>query len=670
MSFDELLRDLATSLTDPAETTGEKLREEFIQECHRVDADPREQQRIDDIADLVDADEALYEQALAAIDHGEKDSAAHLLRQCAQSGIGEAAWLLAQLLEGIGDLSEAMTWYQRACADGDMRAAEKLAALDFLGACLEKASPDSLQAHAVSPQSQLTSAAAEQVWETVRAAQEQAKRIVADAREEADKALDQAVKISRAAQEKAERIITEARNEAVQVVEFASQCVQALPGLEPLAVAGASDREQDLVSCLSVPAESAEALPPASDQSSSRRPGFRFRFSRAGDSTEFPVTLALGARGHEPIARNGDSDGTNFWESLNEDQKRAFTSMATRRVFATGARLMQEGEHGDHVAVILGGLTEIRVGGPGGERVVAERGPGQLIGERAALEVNPRSATVIARETVLALVMRTKDFTAFIATYPAVLKIVENQIYDRLREVPALREPGRQPDLYGGPADDWAAPNRYPRNTSLSALSGQNCTIVRTDVVGFGADDRSDDHRRIIRHACLATTRAALASAWDMSRREDRGDGLLIIVPPGIPTAQVIERLVMILPRELKRHNRIYSGPAHIQLRVAVTVGPVEEDSAGVAGKAIIQASRMLDAPAFKQAIADQAAVLGVVVSSFVYETHIQPGGSSLDPGEYAEVPVRVKETSTSAWMQLIGQLATEGHEGPLRRGR
>ena len=93
-----------------------------------------------------------------------------------------------------------------------------------------------------------------------------------------------------------------------------------------------------------------------------------------------------------------------------------------------------------------------------------------------------------------------------------------------------------------------------------------------------------------------------------MSRREDRGDGLLIIGPPGIPTAQVIERLVMILPRELKRHNRIYSGPARIQLRVAVTVGPVEKDSVGVAGRAIIQASRMLDAPAFKQAIADQAA--------------------------------------------------------------
>jgi class 3 adenylate cyclase len=254
----------------------------------------------------------------------------------------------------------------------------------------------------------------------------------------------------------------------------------------------------------------------------------------------------------------------------------------------------------------------------------------------------------------VALVMLTADFAAFISAYPAVLKIVENQIYGRLREAPTLRAAGRQPDLSGGPADDWTALNRYPKSAASSVLSGQNCTIVRTDVVGFGAASRSDDHRRIIRHACLATTRAAMASAWDMSRREDRGDGLLIIVPPGIPTTKVIERLVMILPHELKRHNHIYGGPARIQLRVAVTVGPVEEDSAGVAGKAIIQASRMLDAPAFKQAIADQAAVLGIVVSPFVYETHIQPGGSFLDPSEYAEVPVRVKETSSSAWMQLI----------------
>ena len=51
----------------------------------------------------------------------------------------------------------------------------------------------------------------------------------------------------------------------------------------------------------------------------------------------------------------------NFWSSLNADQKRAFRAKAHERVFAAGARLMQEGDHGDHVAVILSGVTEIRV---------------------------------------------------------------------------------------------------------------------------------------------------------------------------------------------------------------------------------------------------------------------------------------------------------------------
>ena len=52
-----------------------------------------------------------------------------LLRQCAEAGTGEAAWLLAQLLEKTGSISEATIWYQRARDDGDARADEKLTAL-------------------------------------------------------------------------------------------------------------------------------------------------------------------------------------------------------------------------------------------------------------------------------------------------------------------------------------------------------------------------------------------------------------------------------------------------------------------------------------------------------------------------------------------------------------
>lgn len=129
MSIEDLLRDLARILADVPEGTGEELREEFIRACRRVDDDPREQQRIDDIADLLEAEETLYAQARAAADRGDTDAAVPLLRQCAEAGTGEAAWLLAQLLEKTGSISEATIWYQRARDDGDTRADEKLAAL-------------------------------------------------------------------------------------------------------------------------------------------------------------------------------------------------------------------------------------------------------------------------------------------------------------------------------------------------------------------------------------------------------------------------------------------------------------------------------------------------------------------------------------------------------------
>jgi len=75
-----------------------------------------------------------------------------------------------------------------------------------------------------------------------------------------------------------------------------------------------------------------------------------------------------------------------------------------------------------------------------------------------------------------------------------------------------------------------------------------------------------------------------------------------------------------------------------------------------VSGKPIINASRLVDAAAFKEAVTGhEEAILGVIVSPFVYETNIEPGGSPLDPAGYTQIPVRVKETTGAAWAQLIG---------------
>jgi Cyclic nucleotide-binding domain len=352
----------------------------------------------------------------------------------------------------------------------------------------------------------------------------------------------------------------------------------------------------------------------------------------------------------------------NFWQALSASQQQALTSVAQPRTFAAGATLMREGEEADHVIVIRRGWTKICVNDNGRERVIAERGPGQLIGERAAFQVSVRSATVIALDTVRALVVKTDDFVGFAAAHPAVLKIIEGQVYERL-----TGDTGGSPGRYGGGASGLSPPGlpasrAGPGSSHLPAgrssgrrqpLRGEHCTVILTDVVGFGARDRSDEDRRMIRDALFEMTQVALGPWWDDCVWEDRGDGLVVAVPTHLAAAEVIDHVFAGLRRRLKRHNHIYGPSLRIQLRAAVDIGPVASNAMGLVGNAIVLAARLLDAPALKTAIAESGADLGVIVSAFAYESAVRHAGGAIDPLAYQKVQVTVKGRDLPGWMQL-----------------
>jgi len=337
-----------------------------------------------------------------------------------------------------------------------------------------------------------------------------------------------------------------------------------------------------------------------------------------------------GKRAHS-TSRRDNSDAIDFWAALDADEREAFITLADERTFAAGAKLMQEGEQANHVAVIYDGRVRILVRENERTRILAERGPGELIGERAALRISVRSATVIALERVHALVVSTEDFAAFVSDHPGVLEILEGQIYDRLTE--------RTPDGELG---------------ATRPLSGQYCTIIYTDVVGFAGDMRNDLDRLVVRQVTGDITRAALDPFRHSCTFGDRGDGLLIVVTPNIPTTVVLERLLTVLPTELERHNRGGRTAVRVQLRAAISVGPVVQDGTGVNGEAIIFAARMLEEEAFKSAIADSHSVLGLITSDFVYETAIKHAEYPVDRANYVPVRVQVKESRMSAWMQMV----------------
>jgi class 3 adenylate cyclase len=144
-----------------------------------------------------------------------------------------------------------------------------------------------------------------------------------------------------------------------------------------------------------------------------------------------------------------------------------------------------------------------------------------------------------------------------------------------------------------------------------------------------------------------------IPGAWS----QDRGDGLLTVVPPSVPTAEVIALLHKELPDALDRHNGAAPESTRFQLRVAVNVGPVTSDTIGVSGEAIIIAARLLDAPIFKNAIAKETAKLGIIASKFVYETVIRHCLNPIDLAGYSEVQAISKESVIPAWMKLLGGL-------------
>jgi len=357
-----------------------------------------------------------------------------------------------------------------------------------------------------------------------------------------------------------------------------------------------------------------------------------------------------------PPASRPQNPAGSFWDALDPTEREALRSVASWRTFAAGARIMEEGERADHVMVILGGRVKVCVDDNGSERVLAERGLGQLVGERGALTVSVRSATVTALDMVWALVVQTKDFAAFISAHPRALDILQGQLYQRSTEESASYgssspRAGTDDGMTAAEQldhDRIAAPLRRPPQP----LTGENCTVFLTDVVEFGARTRTDSDRLLIREVLFRMTQAAMHPIPD-ARSEDRGDGFLTVVPPTVSTAKVIGLVLKAFPPALERHNSSQRESARFKLRLALNVGPVVSDM-GVSGEAIIVAARLLEAPQFKETIRKSTASLGVIASPFVYETAIRHSTDPLDVASYTEVPVEVKESHTTAWMKLF----------------
>ncbi|MEU9376720.1 Crp/Fnr family transcriptional regulator [Streptomyces sp. NPDC048255] len=130
----------------------------------------------------------------------------------------------------------------------------------------------------------------------------------------------------------------------------------------------------------------------------------------------------------------GLDDRVPFLARLENEDGTALRALGRELAFAPRDRLIHQHEPSSHILLVLHGWTKVTVSAANGyHALLALRGPGDILGESAALTGRPRSATVTALEPVRALAVDHESFRAFLASSPTAALRLLGLTCDRTR---------------------------------------------------------------------------------------------------------------------------------------------------------------------------------------------------------------------------------------------
>lgn len=127
---------------------------------------------------------------------------------------------------------------------------------------------------------------------------------------------------------------------------------------------------------------------------------------------------------------------------LDTGDRAHLTSIGERRTYpVVGETVLRQGDPTDHVLVVLGGWVRVSASSVDGtETLIALRGPGDVLGDLAALHGWDRTATVQTLSSVEALQLRSPAFLECLRMRPGIALAMIKQMSVRLREAEAALE--------------------------------------------------------------------------------------------------------------------------------------------------------------------------------------------------------------------------------------
>jgi HEAT repeat protein len=123
-----------------------------------------------------------------------------------------------------------------------------------------------------------------------------------------------------------------------------------------------------------------------------------------------------------------------FAELSPEDLKQV-AEIAREQWYPGGTTICREGDEGNIMFVIVSGRVHVIHSTNGQDQVLAQRGPGDFVGEGAIIESAPRSATLVAQDEVRMLAIEGEAFKRILRERPEVSLAVMRSLSRRLREM-------------------------------------------------------------------------------------------------------------------------------------------------------------------------------------------------------------------------------------------
>lgn len=124
-------------------------------------------------------------------------------------------------------------------------------------------------------------------------------------------------------------------------------------------------------------------------------------------------------------------DSIELFQGLSKAQKRELANQCDEIDVEAGKRLVSEGRFGYEFFVIENGSAEV----VRGDQHIADLGPGDFFGEMAILSDAKRSADVIARSEMTAMVMTDYQFRSLARKMPDVAEQIRAACRRRTQEL-------------------------------------------------------------------------------------------------------------------------------------------------------------------------------------------------------------------------------------------